>query len=160
MPEGDIGCVWMAHDAMSDVVHIYDACIFRREVFAVIAEGLNARGRFIPIAWELKAQDISEKLLERGCKMLPEPEKDSQALAEVHSRDILERMKTGRLKVDKRLAEWLDEYRSFYRQDAQVPLKTSPLMSATRHAVAQIQFARRVHAPRVQKQNFKQVAII
>jgi hypothetical protein len=46
------------------------------------------------------------------------------------------------MKVDKRLADWLDEYRSFRRDEGLVPLKTHPLMAATRYAIAMIDFAR------------------
>ena len=159
-PESDIGAVWLAHDTASDVIHIYDACIFRREVFAVIAEGINARGRFIPIAWESKAKDMNEKLLSRGCRMLPDSIKESQSLAEVQSREILERMKTGRLKVDKRLSEWLDEYSNYYRQDAQIPIQSSPLMSATRYGVSEIKYGRRVHTPSYKNMNYIRVAIV
>lgn len=160
MDEGDIGAVWLAHDKMSDTVHVYDCCVFRREVFAVIAEGLNCRGRWVPIAWESKAKDMADKLLSRGCRMLPEPIKDSQTVAEVSSRDILERMKTGRLKVDKRLGEWLDEYKKFYRQDAQVPMSGSPLMAATRHAVSQLPYARRQAKAGRKIGNFPKVAMV
>src|SRR3546814_4945820 len=114
---------------------MYDCCVFRREVLAVIAEGLNARGRWIPVAWESALKDMADKLLDRGCNVLPEPVKDTDALAEVTSRDIEERMRSGRFKVDKRLAEWLDEFRAFSRRDAKVPRTGYPLMSATRHAV-------------------------
>lgn len=107
----------------------------------MIAEGLNARGRWIPIAWTDK--DISDKLLERGCNMLYEPCKDTPSISEVVSRDIWERMRTGRFKVDKRIREWLDEYRTFYRKDQKVPSGTHPLMAATRHAVSQLDMAKR-----------------
>lgn len=158
--DGDIALVWMAHDKTADKVHIYDCCVFRREVLAVIAEGINCRGRWVPVAWSSKAKDVSEKLLERGCNMLPEPVRESQQLAEVQSRDILERMKTHRLKVDRRLQDWLDESRRFYRQDSQVPLSTSPLMAATRHAFADLQYARRQRPPGKKERNYPQVAMI
>jgi len=157
--DADIGVVWMAHDKQSDVIHLYDCCLFRREVFAVIAEGINCRGKWVPIAWESGSKEVANKLLERGCNMLPEPIKDDQALAEVNSRDILERMKTHRIKVDKRLSEWLDEYRIFYRQDSQVPLTSSPLMSATRHAVSQLSWARR-QSSRIRNNRYLKVAMI
>jgi hypothetical protein len=158
--DGLMAAVWMAHDKASDVIHLYDACIFRREVMAVIAEGLNARGRWIPVAWDASAKDMTSTLLDRGVNILPEPCKTSQASAEVVSREIWERMRTGRFKVDKRLAEWLDEYKSFYRQDAQVPLSGHPLMSATRYAVEQLPYARRQAQTRAGTGNFPKLAIV
>lgn len=157
--EGEIAAVWMAHETDADRLHLYDCCIFRREVLAVIAEGINCRGRWIPIAWHEEAKDIADKLLDRGCNMLPEPCKDTEAMAEVVSREIWERMRTDRFKVDKRLAEWLDEYRSFYREDSQVPRTSHPMMSATRHAVSQLEFARR-QAKRSEKRVYPKMAIV
>jgi hypothetical protein len=157
---GEVAAVWLAHDKDSDVVHCYDACIFRREVLAVIAEGLNARGRRIPMAWEPDAKDMADKLLDRGCNMLPKFEKHTEAMAEFVSRDIWERMRSGRFKVDKRLKEWLDEFNSFSRKDAKVPLETHPLMAATRHAMAQIDYALRLEPKRTKGNNFPKVSIL
>lgn len=139
--EGDIAAVWIAHDKQSDVVHLYDCCVFRREVLIVVAEGFNARGRWVPIAWEKDAKEIVERLFERGCNTLPDPTNQTQVLAEAISRDITERMITGRFKVDRRLAEWHDEYKDYIRQEDQVPLKSHPLMAATRHAMADLKYA-------------------
>lgn len=144
-PDGDIACVWLAHDKDADTIHLYDACLFRREVLAVIAEALNARGRWVPVAWNDKA--TSDKLLDRGCNMLPEAAQDSQAMAEVISRDIWERMRSGRWKVDKRLGEWIEDFETYNRDGQAVPTGTHPLMAATRHAVEQLEYARRL-APR------------
>lgn len=158
--EGEIAAVWLAHDKDTDVLHAYDSVIFRREVMAVIGEGINNRGRWIPIAWEKSAKDVADKLLERGCNTLPEAEKETQAIREVTSRDIWERMRTGRFKVDKRLSEWLDEFNQFYREDAQVPNTSHPLMAATRHAVANLGYARRQAPRRRLAGNYPKVAIV
>lgn len=160
--EGDIAVVWMAHDKQADVIHLYDCAIFRREVLAVIAEGLNARGRWVPIAWEKTAKEIVDRLFDRGCNTLPDPTNQTQPLAEAVSRDIKERMVTGRFKVERRLAEWLDEYKDYIRQDDQVPLKSHPLMAATRHAMADLKYAIAQDKKRkgVNNNNYPRIAII
>lgn len=158
--DGEIAVVWMARNRTTDTLHLYDACLFKREVLAVIAEGLNARGRWIPVAWEKAGEDMADKLLDRGCNMLPEPAADGDPMAEVVARDIWERMRSGRFKVDKRLGEWLDELKGFQRKDGKVPKGAFPLMSATRHAVAMLEYARR-QAPRGRKTaNYPKVAIL
>ena len=141
--EGLIGAVWLAYDPSLDRVYVYDACLFRNEVPVIITEGLNARGRWIPIAWPEKAKDLSKELLERGCNMLHDPIKDSDSLTEINSRQIEERLRTKRLSAEKRLAEWLDEYKSFFRSESKVPSDGHPLMSATRHAVSELKYAKR-----------------
>jgi hypothetical protein len=160
LDDGMAAAVWIAHDRDSDTLHLYDAALFQREVLAVIAEGLNARGRWIPVAWPKDAKEVSDKLLDRGCNMLPEHSDDSDAMTEANSLDIQERMRTSRFKVDKRLQNWLDEFRTFFRADAKVPKTSHPLMSATRHAIAMLPYARR-QAPRGRKQvNYPRVSIL
>lgn len=156
--DGDIGCVWMAHDKDRDLVHLYDACLFKREVLPVIAEGLNARGRHVPVAWAQK--DISGALLERGCNMLPEACADSDASAEIAARDIWSRMRTQRFKVDRRLQDWRDEFDTYNREDQKVPRETHPLMSATRYAVQMLPYARRLAPRRGQGVNYPKVAVL
>lgn len=157
--DGEIGVVWLAHDKETDVIHVYDCCVFRREVLAVIVEGLNARARWIPIAWEAAGKDMADKLLDRGCNMICEATKDSETMAEVTSRDIWERMRTGRFKVSKRLGEWADEFESFSRRDAKIPRDSYLLMAATRHAVAMMEYAKRQSVKRRKDTNFPKVAI-
>ena len=130
--DGMVAAVWLAVDRDADVVHLYDCCLFKREVLAVIAEGLNARGKGVPVAWCEDAKILAEKLDERGCNMLSDGVKDTLPMAEVTARDIWERMRTGRFRVDKRNAEWLDEYRTYFRKDAGIPLEGSPLMKIGR----------------------------
>lgn len=156
--DGSIGCVWMAHDKARDLVHLYDACVFTREVLAVIAEALNARGRYIPVAWAHK--EISNNLLDRGCRMLPEPCDDTDASAEVAARDVLERMRTSRFKVERRLLPWTEEFETFSRSDQKVPRDTHPLMTATRFAVQCLPYARRSVAKKGQGINYPKVSVL
>lgn len=158
--DAEIGAVWLAHDKATDTIHVYDACLFKREVLAVIAEGLNARGRWIPVAWEAASKDFAEKLLERGCNTIPEGVHETDALAELMTRDISERMRTGRFKIDKRVAEWLVEFKSHRREDSKVPRTSSPLMSATRYAVASISYAKRQGPAGKAAANYPKVAIL
>lgn len=160
LEDGTTAAVWMAHDKNTDTIHLYDACLFKNEVLAVISEGLVARGRWIPVAWPKEAKELSDKLLDRGCNMLPESADDSAPMAEVNSLDIQERMRSSRFKVDKRLKNWLDEFSTFYRDEAKVPRGSHPLMSATRHAVASLPFARRQNAKGKKISTYPKVAMI
>lgn len=155
---GEISAVWVAWDPDTDVAHIYDCCHFRREVPAVIAEGLNARGRNVPIAWAQK--EVADKMLDRGCNMLPESADDSAAMAELISRDIWARMRSGRFKVDRRQAEWLDEYKTFNRDGAKVPRDSHPLMTATRYAIGSLAYARSQRETKKTRRNYKKVSIV
>ena len=81
-------------------------------------------------------------------------------MTEVLSRNISERMRTGRWKVDERLADWLDEYRSFFREDAKVPTSSHPLMTATRHAMSQIDYAKAQRTSRSHTKNYQPEIVI
>ncbi len=141
MENGEIAAVWIARDPETDTVRVYDTCTFRGEDRnpIIVAEGINARGRWIPIAHDSKA--LADELLDRGCNMEPEPCKDTPADVEVISGEINARMRTGRFKVDKRLADWIDERKTYFREDARVPTNAYPLMTATRHAMSQLEYA-------------------
>jgi len=155
---GDIAAVWLAHDKDADTIHVYGACTFKREPFAMIEEGLNALGRWIPIAWETK--DVADKLLERGCNMIYEAVKSNDTLAGVTARDIQERMRTGRFKVGKHLKNWTDEYQVFSTVDGKVPRGTHPLMDATIHAMQMLEYAKRQRKGRRSVKNYPELSII
>lgn len=158
--DGTIGAVWLAHDGNTDTIHVYDACLFRREVLAVVMEGLNARGRWIPIAWPRSAKELADQLLERGCNMMHEPVEDNQAAAEVGALEVWGRMRASRMKVEKRLGEWREEFRTYQRQDGKVPLDTHPLMAATRHAVMQIEYALGEATRFGTSKNYPQISVV
>jgi hypothetical protein len=157
--DGIVGAVWLAHDKETDVIELYDACAFKREPLAVMAEGLVARGRWIPIAWHKDAKEFAGNLLNRGCSMLHDPSEVSDAMAEVHSREILERRDTGRFVVVNRLKNWLDEA-NFLRAEGKVPASGYPLMAATRHAYAQLEYAKRQGKKGQHSMNYADIAII
>jgi len=158
--DGSLAAVWLVHNPDTDKVTCYDTSTFSREVLAVIVEGLAARGRWIPIAWDKSSKEMADKLRDRGLNMLPEPSSSGEAMAEVISREIWERMRSDRFKVDKRLGAWIDEMKSFSRKDAKVPVSTHPLMTATRNAMEMLTYARRQAPKNKHKRNYQEVAII
>ncbi|GAG27389.1 unnamed protein product, partial [marine sediment metagenome] len=139
--DGTVGAVWLAHDMQSSVVHCYDAAKFSREVAAVIAQGIGARGRHYPFAWRKQDKAFAEKLEEAGINILPDPSHDDPKMAEVISREIWQRLRSSQLRVDKRVGDWLEEYRQYFRDESNVPTKGFPLMSATRHAIEMLDYA-------------------
>lgn len=164
--DGDIGVVWIAHDTTANVTHLYESAILRSEPLAVIAECIANRGRWIPVAWHTKAKEFVEKLQNsdgegyRGINFLPEPCSDSQAIAEVISREIWQRMSGSQFRVDKRVGEWLEEYRGFYRDGSEIPMDGYPLMAATRHAIEMLHYAKQNALKESSKLNYPKVAIL
>lgn len=159
--DGTIGAVWIAHERQADRIHLYDCAIFTREVPVIIGQSLSNHGRWIPIAWEKKQKAMCEKLKDRGCNMTHEPHDDDDAVAEAVSRDIWERMRGQRFKVERRCAEWLDEFKNFTQKDQKVPREGYPLMSATRYAVAMFdEWARPERMPGAHRKNYPAVAVV
>ena len=92
--------------------------------------------------------------------MLPEGVKDTQAMAEMAAREVWERMRSNRFRVDKRNSDWLDEYRNYYVKDAAVPLEGFPLMSATRYATECILDARPLKGFGSSVKNYPEVKVV
>lgn len=157
--DGTIGAVWLAHDKETDKVHVYNAAVFEREVPAVIAKGISALGRWIPAV--CNHEEMGKTLLDEGCNILPDIPKEDQAIAEVLSREIWERMRTKRFGLDKTLKQvWLKEAESFRREDAKVPLGGYPLMSATRHATQFLDYAKPLSRRKRYQKNYPEIAVI
>ncbi len=158
--DGTVGVVWLAHDESSSVVHCYDAAIFRAEVKAVIIEAIAARGRHFPVAWRKQDQAFAEALEDEGINMVHEHCVDNQSVAEVISREIWQRLRTGQFRVERRVGEWLNEYKNFDRSDMKVPTSGFPLMSATRHAIEMLPYAKAERAFRRKTPNAPKLAIV
>ena len=157
LDSGVMGIVWISVDTEWDVVRIHHAIKLERELLAVPAAELN-RKRWIPVAWE--NEEFAQKLQDDyGCNMLPDRSSDSAAQAEVLTNAILERMKTGRFKYGPGADTWAKEYKAFNRDSGQIDRDNFPLMAATRHAVAQIQYARAEVSSKSGKRLYPKVAI-
>lgn len=139
---GDIAVVWLARDTSTDRVYLYDSALFKREVLGLIAKSIKEKGAWVPLAWEQDAAEIAGKLKADGCKTISEGYKETQALAEVNSREIWERIRTKRFMVGRANEEWWTERKRFAYLDGKVPQEGFPLMSATRHAVSQLKRAK------------------
>ena len=59
--------------------------------------------------------------------------------------DMLDRMQTGRLKVFSHLADWLEEFRMYHREEGRIVKLIDDLMSATRYAMMMRRFAKTAH---------------
>lgn len=158
--DGSVGVVWLAHDEPNTTVHVYDAAIFRLEVRAVIAEGIGARGRHFPLAWRQKDKAFADDLQDAGINVIPEACVDNQAMAEVLSREIWQKLRTGQFRVERRVGDWLKEYRRYDRDETQVPTSGFPLMSATRHGIEMLPYAKPERVPGDKQPNHPKLALI
>ncbi len=56
--------------------------------------------------------------------------------------DMLDRMRTGRLKVARQLEPWWREFRTYHRKDGLIVKEADDLMAATRYGIMMLRFAR------------------
>ena len=143
--------VWLAWDRDTDTVHVYDAYRVREQTPIVHAAALKARGDWIPVAWPADAlqhekgsgKQIAEQYREQGVAMVAEPAKfaDGSVSVEAGVFAMLDRMKTGRLKVAAHLADWWQEFGLYHRKDGQIVKERDDLLCATRYGLMMLRFA-------------------
>lgn len=143
--------VWLAHDQDSDIVYVYDVYKRAKQVVAVHASAIKARGAWIPVAWPhdaLQAQKdtgvpMRDQYRAEGVNMLSERAQfdDGSIGVEPGLQLILGRMQTGRFKVFANLEDWLSEYRVYHRKDGVVVKQMDDVMDGTRYSVMSLRFA-------------------
>ena len=144
--------VWLAWDRDADIVHVTDAYRLREETPLVHAAALRERGSWIPVAWPAdglqhdkgSGAPLAEQYRGHGVNMLHQHAQfpDGSTGFEAGLAEMLDRMKTGRLKVAAHLAEWWQEFRLYHRRDGRVVKEQDDLLSATRYALMMLRFAK------------------
>ena len=143
--------VWGAFDADTDTLHIYDAYRVKEETPAVHATAIVARGSWIPVFWPhdgLKhdtggpCKQIAQQYRDHGVHMFrahsthPPSDREKEGTGgfstEAGIQRLLDRMRTGRLKIAENLNDWFEEFRMYHRKDGKVVKINDDLMSATR----------------------------
>lgn len=158
--------LWLAYDADRDVVYVVDAVRVANQTTAYVAEGIKARGTWIPVAWPhdgMKRDPNSGKALadqyrEHGVNMLHRSARMDEEKGGAQSREaptlaILERMKTGRWKVFDvpQLRDYLTELHMLHRvmkgnpPIPQIHAVRDDLESAGRYAFMDLNFAQARH---------------
>jgi len=164
--DGSLGAVWLAWDRTADVAHCYDCCVWPMGTEnLVVAGGLNARGRWIPIAWFRHASAKVDALEDLGCNILrmgksQKPLDDNEVNAASMAQVVKTRMLTHRFRVAKHLGEWKHEYSLAQQSGAAVPKDGYPLMIATRCAIAHFDYAKAQGHGTFARKNYAKVPVI
>lgn len=161
LPNGDMGIVWLSYEPEWDIIRVHQAIPYTRAHLGLIASELK-RNDWIPVAWA--NEPFAEELRTNyRCRMLKDGVNDSAEKAEEITNVLAERAETQRLKVNKGLDAWADEFERFNRsvKGDKLPRDTHPLMAATRYAVAKIQYARKKEASLIpEKKLRRRMAIV
>ncbi len=148
---------WLAHDADTDTVYLYDAYKEPGQTAAYHAQAFKSRGEWIPVAWPHDGMQrdkgsglaLANQYRDRGANMLAEHAtwpagKNANALSrEAGNQEILERMFSGRFKVFEtpggRL--FLAEIALLHRKKGQIVPTKDDIESATRYAMMMLRYA-------------------
>lgn len=147
--------VWLAHDRDSDVIYVVDEHSMAKDVPAVHASAIKARGGWIPVAWP---HDGNRRASSGGPTMrdfyelngvdmmgIPASMSDEQAASpplEPALMMMLQRMVNGTWKVFSTCRQWLGEFRMYHRKDGIVARNQSDhLMDASRYAMMMVRHA-------------------
>ena len=142
---------WLAFDADTDTVYVYDCYRVKEQPVAVHADAIRSRGQWIPVAWPHDGENetavgfqLAKQYRDTGCNMLPErahyveqnddDTESSSVSVEAGLQDMLTRMQSGRLRVFSHLGDWFEEIRMYHRKDGKVVKLNDDLMCATRYA--------------------------
>lgn len=143
--------VRIAYDKANDVIHLYSAYRQSEATPLIHADTVKRWGDWIPVAWPHDALQHDKRgdqfyaiYRDHGLSMLSEhaqfPDKRGNSV-EAGIMDILERMQTGRFKVDRTLTQWFEEFRMYHRKDGKIIKERDDLMDATRYALMMLRYA-------------------
>jgi len=145
---------WIAFDPDSDIIYVYDCYRERGQTAAYHAEAIKSRGKWIPVSWphdgmvrdKAGGTALKDQYLAHGVNMLGFSARYDDAKGGGQSREpitieILERMRTGRLKVFRHLSDWFEEKRMLHRKDGKIVPERDDIESATRYAVMMLRCA-------------------
>lgn len=142
-----------AWDRDTDCVHITRVYKRSKETLATYAAGIKALGGDrLPVAWphdglqhdKSSAVQIAQLYRDQGVKMTsihaqyPDDRKNG---TEAAAMDALSRMQTNRLKIDRNLHQWFEEFRNYHRKDGRIVAEFDDLMKATHYLLMMLRFA-------------------
>lgn len=145
--------VRIAYDTENDCVHVISAYRQSKETPVIHAAAIKPWGLWIPVAWPRdglqtdkgSGEQLAAIYRKEGLSLLTEfaqfPDKRGVGL-EAGLLEMLQRMRTGRLKVDVNLDKWWDEFRMYHRKDGKIVDVHDDLICATRYAIMMLRYAR------------------
>lgn len=146
-------------DPTNDVIHVCSSYRQSEATPLIHAAAIKPWGDWVPVAWphdalqhDKSGQQFWKLYQDHGLRMLSQHaayEDKRKNGVEEGLMDIMQRMQTGRWKVDRTLSQWWEEFRMYHRKDGQVVKERDDLMSATRYAIMMLRYAiPREHAPK------------
>lgn len=141
----------IAYDETNDVIHIISAYRQSEASPLIHSAAIRPWGDWIPVAWphdalqhDKSGEQYKKLYADHGLNMLSTHaaynDKRGNGVEE-GLMDMLQRMQTGRFKIDQTLHQWWEEFRMYHRKDGKIVKERDDLMSATRYGVMMLRHA-------------------
>jgi hypothetical protein len=147
-PFAAASCAW---DRDADIWYVTATYRERTSTPVIHAASIKPWGLWIPCAWphdglqhdKGSGDQLASLYRDQGLSTLPERAtfEDGGNGVEAGVIEMLDRMKTGRLKVFSHLKEWFEEFRLYHRKDGKIVKERDDLLSASRYALMMKRFA-------------------
>lgn len=147
--------VWCAYDAATDVIYVYDCYHLTDTVPSVHAMAINQRGKWIPVILPHDADNtergsgktVADFYREAGVNAQVETfynpvgaEGKKNNYVEPGLMEILQRMKTGRIKIFSTCGRIFEEMRRYHRKDGKIVKKFDDVLDAMRYSALSVQY--------------------
>lgn len=142
---------WLAWDRDSDTIYVTDEFKLRESSPVMQAPLLNAKGKWMPIAWphdglqhdKGSGEQLAEIYRKHGVNLLPERAtfEDGSNGLEAGIMEMLDRMRTGRWKVFQTCGGWLEEFRMYHRKNGIIVKLKDDAISSSRYGMMMLRFA-------------------
>jgi hypothetical protein len=148
-PFAAVELVW---DRVSDVVCVARTHRLKESSPIEHAAALRSWGRDLRWAWPRDGKretlegagiSLAEQYRDQGLNMLPQHAQfeDGSVSVEAGLKLMLDRMRTGKLKVFKEHNDWWEEFRLYHRKDGKVVKEGDDLLCATRYGLMMLRYA-------------------
>jgi hypothetical protein len=136
---------WLAWDRDADVIYVYDVYAKSKETPVIHSAAIRSRGPWIPVAWphdglqhdKGSGVQLAQQYRDNAVNMLPDKAtfEDGSNGVEAGVAEMLDRMKTGRLKFASHLELLWTEFNGYHRKDGQIVKEDDDILSAIRYAL-------------------------
>lgn len=144
--------VRLCYDEEVDCIHLTNNYRQREAIPLIHAAAIKPWGEWIPVAWPADAlqhdkgsgEQLSKIYRDNGLKMLSEKAAfgdDRGNGVEAGNTEMLERMQTGRWKVDANCGLWLEEFRLYHREKGKIVKVMDDTLCASRYAMMMLRYA-------------------
>lgn len=149
----------LLYDQEADCIHVRRAYRQKEATPVVHAAAIRVWGDWIPVAWphdglqhdKGSGLQLAEQYKRQGLAMVSEkatfPDDRGNGV-EAGLMELLDRMQTGRFKVDENCSDFFEEFRMYHREKGKVVKQFDDVLDACRYATMMLRYARpQAYAP-------------